>query len=57
MLRDLRADGFDVRPEDIANLSPYMTGPIQRFGDYNTDSIRHPPDDFDPHFDLTPQVA
>ena len=57
VLRDLRADGFDVRPEDIANLSPYMTGPIQRFGDYNTDSIRHPPDDFDPHFDLTPQVA
>lgn len=34
VLRDLIAEGFEVRPQDIATLSPYLTNHIKRFGEY-----------------------
>lgn len=43
VLRDLIAEGFEVRPEDIATLSPYITSHIKRFGEY-TLSEQAPPD-------------
>jgi Tn3 transposase DDE domain len=44
ILRQLQADGHDVRKEDVAFLSPYLTGHIKRFGDYepNVKPIREP---------------
>ncbi|WP_157254856.1 hypothetical protein [Nonomuraea typhae] len=33
---------------DIAQLSPYLTAHISRFGLYATDVLRLRPDDFDP---------
>ena len=33
-LIQLIAEGYDVRKEDVAFLSPYLTGHIKRFGDY-----------------------
>jgi hypothetical protein len=32
-VRDLQADGFFVRREDLAQLSPYQTRRLKRFGD------------------------
>jgi len=43
VLRDLIAEGVEVRPEDIATLSPYITSHIKRFGEY-TLSEQAPPD-------------
>ncbi|GAB4431227.1 MAG: Tn3 family transposase [Chloroflexi bacterium OHK40] len=43
VLRDLIAEGFEVRPQDIATLSPYLTNHIKRFGEY-TLSEQAPPD-------------
>ena len=33
-VRDLQADGYFVRREDLAQLSPYQTRRLKRFGDY-----------------------
>jgi hypothetical protein len=40
-VRDLQADGYFVRREDLAQLSPYQTRRLKRFGDY-TLSMRSP---------------
>ena len=34
--------------EDLAQLSPYLTSHILRFGAYATDELHIPPDVFDP---------
>jgi hypothetical protein len=33
-IRELQADGYIVRREDLAQLSPYQTRRLKRFGDY-----------------------
>jgi hypothetical protein len=33
-VRELQADGYIVRREDLAQLSPYQTRRLKRFGDY-----------------------
>ena len=33
-MRDLQADGYFVRSEDLAQVSPYQTRRLKRFGDY-----------------------
>lgn len=38
ILRLLKEEGFPVNREDVATLSPYVTGHIKRFGDYIIDS-------------------
>jgi hypothetical protein len=37
-----------VTAEDLAQLSPYLTSNILRFGAYATDELHIPPDVFDP---------
>jgi len=37
VLHALRAEGADIRPADLAFLSPYGTSHLKRFGDYPTD--------------------
>ena len=44
-VRALLQEGYPVRREDLAALSPYQTGHLKRFGDY-TLSVR-PPEPFD----------
>jgi TnpA family transposase len=34
ILLQLIAEGYDIKKEDVAFLSPYLTGHIKRFGDY-----------------------
>jgi len=43
--RDLQADGYLVRREDLAQLSPYQTRRLKRFGDYTLST--NSPDPFD----------
>ena len=37
ILNELMTEGYAVRREDVAALSPYLTGHIKRFGDYVID--------------------
>lgn len=48
MMRQLLAEGWEISAADVAQLSPYLTGHISRFGVYATDVLRLRPDDFDP---------
>ena len=40
----LKEEGHDVKKEDAAYLSPYLTGHLKRFGDYVVDIHCVPPD-------------
>ncbi len=56
MLRELAAEGWEIKPEDLAVLSPYLTMRINRFGVYATDEISVTPGQYDAHLpdiDLT----
>lgn len=48
VIRQLITEGWDVNAEDIAQLSPYITEHIARFGVYATDVLRLRPKAFDP---------
>src|SRR4029450_10453642 len=48
VIRQLVAEGWQVTAEDLAQLSPYLTSHILRFGAYATDELHIPPDVFDP---------
>jgi len=51
VIRQLVAGGWQVTAEDLAQLSPYLTSHILRFGAYATDELHIPPDVFDPALD------
>ncbi len=38
VLRNLAAEGYTIRRDDLAQLSPYLTRHIKRFGDYIVDA-------------------
>ena len=46
-VRDLQADGYFVRSEDLAQLSPYQTRRLKRFGDYTLSMSSPEPFDTD----------
>jgi TnpA family transposase len=46
VIRELIAEGWQITPEDLAALSPYITARIQRFGVYATDEIALTPEPF-----------
>lgn len=39
----LMSEGFTIKAEDLATLSPYQTAHIKRFGDYVVDLSQVPP--------------
>ena len=51
VIRQLVAEGWQVTAEDLAQLSPYLTSHILRFGAYAPDELHIPPDVFDPALD------
>jgi hypothetical protein len=56
VLRQLAAEGWEIKPGDLAVLSPYLTMQINRFGVYATDEINIMPEQYDAHLpdiDLT----
>ncbi len=36
-LKSLSREGYELKREDIVQLSPYLTGHVKRFGDYVID--------------------
>lgn len=44
VLHQMAADGFDITPEFVATLSPYMTKHLKRFGEYVIDTNSVAPD-------------
>lgn len=48
IIRDLVAEGWDITAAQLAQLSPYITEHINRFGVFATDSLRTRPAAFDP---------
>jgi hypothetical protein len=51
VIRQLVTEGWPVTAEDLAQLSPYLSSHILRFGAYATDELHIPPDVFDPALD------
>jgi len=44
IIQDLKKSGVSISDEDLAGLSPYMTSNTKRFGDYDIDTSKRPPD-------------
>jgi TnpA family transposase len=51
-VRQLQAEGEVVEPEDLAQISPYLTEHIMRFGVYSTHELTLEPDAYEPHLDV-----
>jgi hypothetical protein len=49
VVRDLQAEGWSVDPEDLAQISPYLTENIKRFGEYSTHELAIEPQAYEPH--------
>ncbi|WP_171076225.1 Tn3 family transposase [Streptomyces sp. YIM 121038] len=47
IVRQLQAEGWEIEPEDLAQVSPYMTEHIKRFGEYSTHEIGIQPDAYE----------
>ncbi|MER5846247.1 Tn3 family transposase [Streptomyces sp. NPDC002012] len=52
VVRELQAEGQVVDPLDLAQISPYLTEHIERFGEYSTHELGITPDDYDAHLDM-----
>jgi TnpA family transposase len=51
-VRHLQAEGHPVDPLDLAQVSPYLTEHINRFGQYSTHELAITPDAYDAHLDV-----
>jgi TnpA family transposase len=56
VVRRLQAEDWDIDPEDLAQVSPYLTEHIRRFGEYSTHELGDTPAAYDPRLnvDFTP---
>jgi len=52
----LAAEGHPVDPVDLATISPYLTEPIRRFGDWHLD-LTPPATHVATHLEITPPPA
>jgi TnpA family transposase len=52
VVRQLQAEGEIVEPEDLAQISPYLTEHIMRFGEYSTHELALEPEAYEPHLDV-----
>ncbi|MGW2016817.1 Tn3 family transposase [Streptomyces sp. NPDC001927] len=50
--RELQAEGWKVEPEDLAEVSPYLTEKIMRFGEYPTHELDLAPEAYEQHLDV-----
>ncbi|MDH6228902.1 hypothetical protein [Streptomyces sp. MJP52] len=46
------AEGLDIDPEDLAQVSPYLTEHIRRAGEYSTHELGDEPAAYDPRLDI-----
>ncbi|MFF9077903.1 Tn3 family transposase [Streptomyces sp. NPDC014735] len=49
-------EGWEIDPEELARISPYLTEHINRFGEYSTHALGIQPEEYDPKLgvDFTP---
>ncbi|KOV58162.1 hypothetical protein ADK64_37380 [Streptomyces sp. MMG1121] len=52
VVRQLLEEGWEIDPEDLAHISPYLTEHINRFGGYSTHELGIQPDAYDPKLDV-----
>ncbi|MFI6567238.1 Tn3 family transposase [Streptomyces sp. NPDC050534] len=45
-------EGWEIDPEDLAHISPYLTEHIRRFGEYSTHELGIQPEAYDRHLDV-----
>lgn len=52
IVRQLLEKGWEIDPEDLAQVSPYLTDHIKRFGEYSTHELGIQPEAYDPKLDV-----
>nr|WP_281287005.1 transposase [Nonomuraea turkmeniaca] len=52
VVRQLQAEGWKIEPEDLAEVSPYLTEHIMRFGEYSTHELGITPEAYEPRLDI-----
>ncbi|MFJ2807992.1 Tn3 family transposase [Kitasatospora sp. NPDC087271] len=52
IIRQLLEEGWEIDPEDLAHISPYLTEHIKRFGEYSTQELGIQPEAYDPKLDV-----
>ncbi|WP_373428639.1 Tn3 family transposase [Streptomyces sp. B1I3] len=52
IIRQLLEKGWEIDPEDLAHISPYLTEHVNRFGEYSTHELGIQPEAYDPKLDV-----
>ncbi len=52
IVRQLLEEGWEIAPEDLGHISPYLTEHIRRFGEYSTHELGIEPEAYDPKLDV-----
>ncbi|MFI9306621.1 Tn3 family transposase [Streptomyces triculaminicus] len=52
IVRQLLEEGWEIEPEDLAHISPYLTEHIKRFGEYSTHELGIQPEAYDPKLNV-----
>ncbi|MFG2716608.1 Tn3 family transposase [Streptomyces goshikiensis] len=52
IVRQLLGEGWEIDPEDLAHISPYLTEHINRFGGYGTHELGIHPEAYGPKLDV-----
>jgi hypothetical protein len=52
IVRRLLQEGWEIDPEGLAHISPYLTVHIKRFGGYSTHELGIQPEAYDPNLDV-----
>ncbi|MFB7558827.1 Tn3 family transposase [Streptomyces brevispora] len=52
IVRQLLEEGWEIDPEELAHISPYLTEHINRFGEYPTHELGIQPEAYDPKLDV-----
>lgn len=52
IVREFQAEGWKIEPEDLAEISPYLTEHIMRFGEYSTHELSDAPEAYEVHLDV-----
>ncbi|MFF0220060.1 Tn3 family transposase [Streptomyces vinaceus] len=52
VVRQLQAEGWEIDPVDLAEISPYLTEHINRFGVTSTHELGIPPENYDTRLDV-----
>ncbi|MEU8138926.1 Tn3 family transposase [Streptodolium elevatio] len=52
IVRQLLEEGWEIDPEDLAHISPYLTEHVKRSGEYSTHELGIQPEAYDPKLDV-----